>query len=641
MAGSFVEGHDVGGDVEGTFRFATSHWAMTFVTLLMLSVESLNPVQILCFVSQGFICERFVAIVSSLGLVVLVVNQADRLVYESIKLFFRANLHNVFFKSVDVIGVENLPVDGPLILTGNHNNQFVDAALMATSCPRQISFMIAEKSYHRPGIGHIAKAVRSIPVGRPQDVAVAGKGTLLMDGSVTVRGQGTQFTTQIITGATILLKGQEAALKINKVISDSELELAAPAPIKDASKGIEYKVLPKIDQAQMYNSVFGCLKEGRCFGIFPEGGSHDRTDLLPLKAGVAIIALDAYKKHNVNVPIIPVGLNYFRGHRFRGRVVIEFGTPIWIDEQLHALHDTDKRGATEKLLEQITEGMRSVIVPTPDYRQLQMIYCARRLYVSEGLKLTSKETLDLDRRFARGLQLFDKKEAESSGCESPTAQAASSGSPKMKPESSASLSIEMHNIFEDLRGQVIDYMQTLKRLGLRDHQVRQIRWWGVADFIGRAYYLACMLGLGALPNLLFNFPVSFIVQRWATMEQAKALKGSTVKLAARDVIMSYQIIFVFAVVPVLYCVYVTLLIIFSGWSWRAISLAALSSPILSYCGIKASEQGVRAYMDLVPLLVRLQPGPRREQNALTDRRADLAKKIRKAVAKFRAEVGEF
>jgi len=428
------------------------------------------------------------------------------------------------------------------------------------------------------------------------------------------------------------VKGEEAALKVIRVISDSELELAAPAPWNNASEGVAYKVLPKIDQSKMYESVFGCLKEGRCFGIFPEGGSHDRTDLLPLKAGVAIIALDAYKKHNVQVPIIPVGLNYFRGHRFRGRVVIEFGTPIHIEEQVYALHDTDKRAATEKLLEQITEGMRSVIVPTPDYQKLQMIYAVRRLYVSEGVKLSSKETLDLDRRFAKGIQIFDKQDADSSG---------DGESPKKddSPSRTEKPSLEMQNLFEELQGQVVDYMTTLKRLGLRDHQVRQIRWWGVGDFIGRAFYLACMLGLGAIPNVLFNFPVSFIVQRWATAEQAKALKGSTVKLAARDVLMSYKIIFVFGVVPVLYVFYVMLLILFSGWSYRAILLAALGSPILSYCGIKASEQGVRAYMDLVPLLVRLQLGPRREQNALTDRRADLAKRIRKGVKKFHDEVG--
>jgi len=30
------------------------------------------------------------------------------------------------------------------------------------------------------------------------------------------------------------------------------------------------------------------LNEGKCFAIFPEGGSHDRTDLLPLKAGPVV-----------------------------------------------------------------------------------------------------------------------------------------------------------------------------------------------------------------------------------------------------------------------------------------------------------------------------------------------------------------
>lgn len=72
-------------------------------------------------------------------------------------------------------------------------------------------------------------------------------------------------------------------------------------------------------------------------GIFPEGGSHDRTDLLPLKAGVAAIALGVMDQYNISVPIVPVGLNYFRGHRFRGRVVVEFGEPINISKETLAV----------------------------------------------------------------------------------------------------------------------------------------------------------------------------------------------------------------------------------------------------------------------------------------------------------------
>lgn len=48
-------------------------------------------------------------------------------------------------------------------------------------------------------------------------------------------------------------------------------------------KGINFKVAPKVDQTQVYDAVFDKLNRGGCVGIFPEGGSHDRTELLPLK----------------------------------------------------------------------------------------------------------------------------------------------------------------------------------------------------------------------------------------------------------------------------------------------------------------------------------------------------------------------
>ena len=64
---------------------------------------------------------------------------------------------------------------------------------------------------------------------------------------------------------------------------------------------MKYKVLPKIDQKEVFTNVFQRLNEGGCIGIFPEGGSHDQTKLLPLKPGVAIMALGAMEK-NPDVP---------------------------------------------------------------------------------------------------------------------------------------------------------------------------------------------------------------------------------------------------------------------------------------------------------------------------------------------------
>lgn len=41
----------------------------------------------------------------------------------------------------------------------------------------------------------------------------------------------------------------------------------------------------------MFSSVQKSLSNNDCICIFPEGGSHDRTELLPLKAGICIMAL--------------------------------------------------------------------------------------------------------------------------------------------------------------------------------------------------------------------------------------------------------------------------------------------------------------------------------------------------------------
>ena len=40
-------------------------------------------------------------------------------------------------------------------------------------------------------------------------------------------------------------------------------------------------------------------------------GSHDNPDILPLKAGVCIMALGAMAKYNCKVKIVTCGLNYY------------------------------------------------------------------------------------------------------------------------------------------------------------------------------------------------------------------------------------------------------------------------------------------------------------------------------------------
>jgi glycerol-3-phosphate O-acyltransferase / dihydroxyacetone phosphate acyltransferase len=106
------------------------------------------------------------------------------------------------------------------------------------------------------------------------------------------------------------------------------------------------------------------------------GGSHDRTDFLPLKPGFAMMALGAMAGYpDVKVKIVPVGLSYFHAHRFRSRAVIEFGPPLDIPSELVEKFQnggTDKRVAVSKVMDQVYDALKAVTVRAPDYDTLMV-----------------------------------------------------------------------------------------------------------------------------------------------------------------------------------------------------------------------------------------------------------------------------
>ncbi len=198
-------------------------------------------------------------------------------------------------------------------------------------------------------------------------------------------------------------------------MSDTEAilseELGEPSPLRAVCQGEfkSYDIIAHLDQGQVFDAVQLALSRGACIGIFPEGGSHDNTDLLPLKVGVAAIALGAQEKYGVSVPIVPVGLTYFRGDRFRGRALVEYGEPLRITRELAQQYKENKRQACQTLLSQVEEGMRAVLVTATDYGELKLLHTTRRLYQRSPSSLSTRVRQDLSRRFSVGLRLLREK----------------------------------------------------------------------------------------------------------------------------------------------------------------------------------------------------------------------------------------
>lgn len=135
-----------------------------------------------------------------------------------------------------------------------------------------------------------------VPVERPQDLAKPGSGTIkLLDrygDALRITGVGTKFTKELMVGDQITLPKDVGTSPVAEIISDTELiikkefkDLKA-LELLTSAEGSKYKCLPHMDQSAVYKTVFERLNAGHCVGIFPEGGSHDRAEMLPLKGMV-------------------------------------------------------------------------------------------------------------------------------------------------------------------------------------------------------------------------------------------------------------------------------------------------------------------------------------------------------------------
>ncbi|KAI7891092.1 uncharacterized protein EV154DRAFT_420998 [Mucor mucedo] len=314
-------------------------------------------------------------------------------------------ISHIFFREIKTSDAHLVPTSGPCIfIVGPHANQFVDGVVFMSKCPRPSYALMAAVSYDKPLIGHVGKILNAIPVVRPQDIVNKGTGKLFYDPHhpLQVRGENTLFLSELDVRDFVIF-GRNYKVHVARVLSDTLLEITHAINIPQTNDGYTFKIAPHVDQTAVYDEVYHHLNNGECITIFPEGGSHDRSEMLPLKAGFAVMALGAAAANpHLNIKIVPVGLNYFHPDRFRSRAVVSFGQPLSIDPvdiDKYKLGGKDKREAVTKLLDLSDEAFKTVTVNAPDYDTLMVIQAARRLYVTDTTKPTIEQVVKLNSHF--------------------------------------------------------------------------------------------------------------------------------------------------------------------------------------------------------------------------------------------------
>jgi len=113
----------------------------------------------------------------------------------------------------------------------------------------------------------------------------------------------------------------------------------------------------------LFTACHEALAQGEAIALFPEGISHDKPELAPLKTGVARMALLGQAK----ATILPVGLLFSRKNVFRTPLLVRIGKPI--STESYGESPTEVR----RLTQEIEKGIKNLIVEGEGWESLRLL----------------------------------------------------------------------------------------------------------------------------------------------------------------------------------------------------------------------------------------------------------------------------
>ncbi len=130
----------------------------------------------------------------------------------------------------------------------------------------------------------------------------------------------------------------------------------------------------------IFAAVHEAIAAGAAVGIFPEGTSHSRSRLSPIKTGAARIALGAARQLGGAFPIIPVGLVYRDRNSVRSEVRIVVGDAFdWSD----LASRSDEKFAVRELTKRIDSAMRTVTLNLDSWEDAALVHVAEQIWAAE------------------------------------------------------------------------------------------------------------------------------------------------------------------------------------------------------------------------------------------------------------------
>jgi glycerol-3-phosphate O-acyltransferase / dihydroxyacetone phosphate acyltransferase len=271
--------------------------------------------------------------------------QLYRLLVASVRILLR-----VFFRRIEVAGLENLPAAGGSggIFVAWHPNALVDGALILSEFPGAVVVGARHGLFRWPLLGALLRVLGVVPVYRRRDFPA------------------------------------DADESRRREANEASIDAMAAA-----------------------------VSAGAYALVFPEGQSHDEPSPTELKTGAARLFYRACEKTPEGVPppvIVPVGLHYDRKHSFGSNALVFFHPPLELAAELRTpptdATDAEKRKRYRALTDELERALREVVHATESWELHQAMNRARKLMRAErahrgGLSSSRPEMTERIEAFSR------------------------------------------------------------------------------------------------------------------------------------------------------------------------------------------------------------------------------------------------
>ena len=276
----------------------------------------------------------------------------------------------IYFRRVEVVGLEHVPRKSPVIFVLNHPNALVDPAFLLCLAPRRVSFLAKSPLFRAPILGYFVRALDCLPVYRQQD-----------------EGEDVSRNREMFVAARELLARGGTIGICPEGVSHDEPRLR---PIKTGAARIALGAVSTIDAT---------------------GATLDSTAAPPACAGGS----DKTKIPCVDLKIVPTGLYYTSKTKFRSAVLLYFGKPIEVSPVELEADGNPPRAAVRDLSKRIECALREVILDAEHEEALQTISRAERIFSSETDEEGSEslaEELQLQQRFNKAYAVLRERAPE-------------------------------------------------------------------------------------------------------------------------------------------------------------------------------------------------------------------------------------